>query len=60
MKLNENRHEAVTLVKCEGDPYINVLFLCNNEFGINVFLPVSVASHILLEGLKGKRKRRSK
>jgi hypothetical protein len=55
MKLNENRHEGVTLVKCENGPYINVFFLCNNEYGINVFLPVSVAPHILLEELNDNR-----
>jgi hypothetical protein len=38
-----NRHETVLIVQCEKELWINALFLCNNEFGINVLLPLSIA-----------------
>ena len=52
--LDSNRHEAVSPVQCENRPYINALFLCNNEFGINVLMPVSIAPSIITEALKGE------
>jgi hypothetical protein len=44
----------VDVVKCESGTYINTLFLCNNEFGINVFMPVEAAPEVLLRGLSQK------
>jgi len=52
VELGANRHEAVLLVQCEKEPYIDVLFLCNNEFGINVLMPVSMAPTVLLKALE--------
>ena len=49
--LNANRHEVVSLVQCGKEPYINALFLCNNEFGINVLMPASIAPTVLLKAL---------
>ena len=51
VKLDNNRHEAVDVVNCEDRPYINVFVLCNNEFGINIFMPVDIAPHVLLRDL---------
>jgi hypothetical protein len=42
-----NRHEAVSIVQCEKEPWLNALFLCNNEFGINVLLPLAIAPSAL-------------
>jgi hypothetical protein len=56
VKLDENRHEAVDVVKCEKGVYINALFLCNNEFGINVFIPLDIAPQVLLKDVLGKIK----
>ena len=52
VELGANRHEAVSLVQCEKEPYINALFLCNNEFGINIFIPTNIAPHALLKALQ--------
>ena len=49
--LDSNRHEAVSLVQCEKEPYINALFLCNNEFGINILMPLNIAPRVLLRDL---------
>jgi hypothetical protein len=54
MKLDENRHEAVDVVKCERGMYLNVLFLCNNEFGINILMPVDIAPQVLLKDVQSK------
>jgi hypothetical protein len=54
VRLDSKRHEAVDVVKCEKEPYINAFFLHNNEFGINVFMPVKIASEALLRGLPQK------
>ena len=54
VKLDSNRHEAVDIVKCESRPYINAFFLCNNEFGINVFMPIDIAPAALLVNLSKK------
>jgi len=51
IQLDEDIYEYVNLVKCEDGDYINVLYLANNEFGINVFLPKDTASNSLLEDL---------
>jgi len=48
VSLNGNRHEIVDVVKCENKTYINAFFLCNNEFGINIFMPMNIAPHALL------------
>ena len=49
--LNANRHEAVSLVQCEKEPYLNALFLSNNEFGINILMPLNIAPRVLLRDL---------
>ena len=54
VELDSNRHEAVDVVKCEKRPYINALFLCNNEFGINVIMPMDIAPAALLNNLSQK------
>jgi hypothetical protein len=54
VKLDGSRHEAVDVVKCEKEPYINAFFLCNNEFGINVFMPMKIAPEALLSELSQK------
>jgi hypothetical protein len=46
--IGANRHEAVDIIQAKPEPYLNVLFLCNNEYGINLFLPVSIAPEIFL------------
>jgi hypothetical protein len=51
VRLDDNRHEAVDVVKCKSGAYINALFLCNNEFGINVFIPMDIAPSALLRNL---------
>ena len=54
IQLDEDMYEHVNLVKCENGDYINVLYLANNEFGINVFLPKDIAPTELLDGLDGE------
>ena len=54
IKLDDSRHESVDIVKCESRPYINAFFLCNNEFGINVLMPVDIAPRALLRDLPKK------
>jgi hypothetical protein len=56
VKLDDNRHEAVDVVKCKKGMYINALFLCNNEFGINVFMPLDIAPQVLLKDVLRKIK----
>jgi hypothetical protein len=51
VKLNGGGHEAVAVVKGENGLFINAFFLCNNEFGINVFLPMKIAPEALLSDL---------
>ena len=52
--LDANQHEAVDFVKCESMDYVNALFLTNNEYGINVFMPVDIAPRVLLRYLPQK------
>lgn len=47
ISLSSNRHEVVNIV---GN-YIDVLFLCNNEFGINIFLPSEIAPENILKNM---------
>jgi hypothetical protein len=54
VKLDSNQQEAVSVVKCEGIAYIDAFFLCNNEFGINVFMPMNIAPDVLLSNLPQK------
>jgi hypothetical protein len=54
VRLDSGRHEAVDIVKSEKGTYINAFFLCNNEFGINVFMPVDIAPQVLLSELSQK------
>jgi hypothetical protein len=56
VRLDENRHEAVDIVKSEKGMYINALFLCNNEFGINIFIPLEIAPQVLLKDVLRKIK----
>ena len=52
IQLGEDIHEHVNLIKCADGDYVNVLYLANNEFGINVFLPKDIAPQILLDDLE--------
>ena len=54
VELDGNRHEAVDVLKCEKKQYINALFLCNNEYGINVIMPMDIAPAALLSNLPRK------
>jgi hypothetical protein len=54
VKLDSNQHEAVSVVKIENGAYIGAFFLCNNEFGINVFMPMEIAPSVLLSNLSSK------
>lgn len=56
VRLDENRHEVVDVVKCETGVYINALFLCNNEFGINILMPLEIAPQVLLKDVLRKIK----
>jgi hypothetical protein len=49
--LRGNRHEVVDIVKCESGTYLNAFFLCNNEFGVNIFIPKDIAPQALLKDL---------
>lgn len=41
--------EYVDKIKVEeGEDWINALILCNNEFGISLIMPISIAPEILL------------
>jgi hypothetical protein len=51
MTLGGNSHEAVDIVKSKEMPYINAFFLCNNEFGVNVLMPMDIAPKALLKDL---------
>jgi len=53
IRLDKDTHEHVNLVKCEDGDYINALYIMNNEFGMNVFLPKDIALKILLDDLEG-------
>ena len=54
VQLDEDIPEHVNLVKCSAGDYVNALFLSNNEFGVNVFLPKDIAPKILLDELEGE------
>ena len=54
MKLEKNLYEAVKLVRSKKEPYLNVFFLCNNEYGINLFIPMPIVPEIIFEKLTGR------
>jgi hypothetical protein len=54
MKLDGNSHEVVDVLKCESGIYINAFFLHNNEFGVNILMPLEIAPSALLRDLPGK------
>lgn len=48
------QHEVVRRIKSKsGRDYLDLFFLCNNEYGINLFIPVSLASSKLLKKAPG-------
>ena len=51
MKLESSCYEHVHLLRSEKGSYLNVLYLCNNEYGINLFIPLSIAPGIFLRNL---------
>lgn len=53
IRLDGGNHEHINLVKCAGGDYINALYVLNNEYGVNVFLPKEIALKILLDDLEG-------
>jgi hypothetical protein len=55
--MDSNRHEAVSIVQCEKEPYLNVFFLQNNEFGINVFMPMSIAPGLIVKDFEKSQTR---
>jgi hypothetical protein len=54
LKSERQKLEAVDIVKCKTGLYVNALFLANNEFGVNVFMPVELAPQVLLRDLSYK------
>jgi hypothetical protein len=52
--LDSNSHEAVDVVKGDSGVLVNAFFLHNNEFGVNVLLPIEIAPEALLRDLPGK------
>ena len=53
--VGSSRHEAVSVVQCGRKPWLNIFILCNNEFGINIFMPMPIAPDVITEGLKKSR-----
>ncbi|GHV56288.1 hypothetical protein FACS1894216_20030 [Synergistales bacterium] len=49
--LDRGLHEAVDFLKGGCDKYLNAFFICNNEFGINIIMPVRIAPQALLIAL---------
>lgn len=56
--VGSNRHEAASVVQCGRKAYINAFFICNNEFGINILMPMSIAPDIIIGGLKKSKNNR--
>jgi hypothetical protein len=54
--LDMSRYEVVSVVQCAIEPWLNALYLCHNEFGINVLMAVSIAPLVLSKALKSARK----
>jgi hypothetical protein len=44
----------VDAVNCDSGVLINTFFLHNNEFGVNVLMPLEIAPKALLRGLSEK------
>ena len=55
LKLDGIGHEALDVVQSESGLYLNTLFLCHNEFGINVILPMRMAPQGLVRQFEKKR-----
>lgn len=49
MPLENNLHETVEIIIGENILYVEVFFLINNEFGINLFFPASIAPENFLQ-----------
>jgi hypothetical protein len=49
--LNAKAYEAVDAINCESGVLINAFFLHNNEFGVNILIPLEVAPKALLNDL---------
>jgi hypothetical protein len=52
--LDGNAHEAVNVVNSESGVLINAFFLHNNEFGVNILMPLEIAPKALLRDLSEK------
>ncbi len=55
LKLDGIGHEALDVIQSESGLYLNALFLCHNEFGINVILPMRMAPQGLVRQFEKKR-----
>jgi hypothetical protein len=53
--VGSNQHEAISLVQCANKSWLNIFFLCNNEFGINILMPKSIAPNVIIDSLKKYR-----
>jgi hypothetical protein len=49
--LENGGYEAVDVVKSGSGIYINAFFLHNNEFGVNILMPIDIAPKALLRDL---------
>lgn len=56
VRLDSGNHEAVHFVSCKGGDYADVLYLTNNDFGINVLIPLSLLPEQLLNEMISNRK----
>ena len=54
--LDSNHCEAVDVFNGSSEQYLNVFFLSNNEFGINILMPLDIAPLELLRDLPEKQK----
>ena len=54
--LDSNHCEAVDVFNDSRGQYINAYFLSNNEFGINLLMPIGIAPLELLRDLSEKQK----
>lgn len=48
--------EDVQIFQTEREDYFNIFFLCNNEFSINLLMPVSFMPELLII-IRSKRKK---
>jgi len=51
-QIGKGAHELANVVKCAGGNWVNVLYITNNDYGVDVYMPKTITPQAIIDDLE--------